>query len=129
MRKAMEATTTTAHDINSLGLHAWWEIVGTEKAQEVCAQAGVLFSYFKMMAYYTKSCTPTTFEKIEVAAKEITPHALPDYETCTRKSVRIAARAARLTAKNAPKLAEQKAAAERAAEKRKQSPSLPNQSA
>ncbi|WP_211440961.1 hypothetical protein [Collimonas humicola] len=129
MRKAKVATTTTTHDINSLGLHAWWDIVGTEKVQEVCKQAGILFSYFKMMAYYTKSCTPTTFEKIEAAAKIITPEVLPDYETCTRQSVRIAAKAARLIAKNAPRIAEQQAAAERAAQKQKQSLPTPHQSA
>lgn len=116
MSKLITPTTTTTTE--NLGLHAYWEAVGTEALHKVLEKSGVSFAYFKMMAYYTKGCGKATFERMEAAAKEITPTILPDYDTCTRKSVREAVLAARheerLSRKNAAKVAEQSEAAKRA---------------
>ena len=76
--------------LSNLTLHDYWEAIGTEKLLLVCEHAETSFSYYKLMAYYLKACSPAMFERIERAAAELTPGIAPDYSTCTRPS-RIAA--------------------------------------
>jgi hypothetical protein len=94
-----EVASQNENEGNYLGLHAYWDIVGTEMIKRVCDLSGTDFGYFKLMASHFKPCTPARFEKIEAAAKVLTPNSLPDFETCTRTSVREAALTARKIAK------------------------------
>jgi hypothetical protein len=91
----------------ALGLRTWADAIGTEKTRAVLAAAEVNIVYFNAMANYTKSCTPAMFERIERAAIDLGITTLPDYEACTRKSLRASARAAKAAAKTAQKDVEQ----------------------
>lgn len=77
-----------------LTLHEFWAAIGHAKLAEVCALAGVPATSFKLCAYRIRNCSPEQFEKIEKAAKILTPDAVPGYEVCTRPSIFEADRAA-----------------------------------
>ena len=96
----------------ALGLRSWADAIGTDNTRTVLAAAGVSIVYFNAMAAYSKPCTPTMFERIEQAAIAQGVNPLPDYEACTRKSVRQSARVARLAAKASQKGAEQQVIAD-----------------
>lgn len=87
----------------ALGLRSWADTIGLDSTRAVLEAAGIDRVYFNAMANHTKSCTPAMFERIEQAAIGLGITPLPDYEACTRKSLRVAARAAKVAAKNAQK--------------------------
>lgn len=91
-----------------LGLRAWAELIGPEKLRDTLAAANITPVYFNAMANYSKPCTVTMFEKIEAAALAVAGCA-PDYEACTRKSIRLLAHRAKVLAKATNKVAEQRA--------------------
>lgn len=99
----------------ALGLRHWADTIGLDQTRAVLAAAAVNVVYFNSMANYLKPCTPAMFERIERAAIDLQVAVLPDYETCTRKSVRQSARAAKQAAKASQRDAEQRVLAEFAA--------------
>jgi hypothetical protein len=97
----------------NLGLQGYRDAITAEQFQQVLDLSGVDIQYFRTRANYSKPCTPKMFERIEQAARKVTPGILPDYDTCTRSSVREAALAAKATVKDAIRAAERNAAAAR----------------
>lgn len=100
-----------------LGLRSWADTIGAEKVRAILATANLSVIYFNAMANYTKACTPSMFERIERAALAHGATILPDYEVCTRKSLRTAARAAKLAVKASQKDAEARVIADFKAER------------
>jgi hypothetical protein len=96
----------------ALGLRSWADDLGLEKTRAILATAGLSTVYFNAMANFTKTCTPSMYERIERAALAHGVTVLPDYEVCTRKSLRVAARAAKVAVKASQKDAEQRVIAE-----------------
>jgi hypothetical protein len=69
-------------------LRDYGQQVGRNTLDLVLKKAGLTLQYFRLMAYDTKPCSPRTFEKIEKAARAVNPDILPDYEVCTRPTLR-----------------------------------------
>jgi len=101
----------------ALGLRAWANEIGPVLLSKVLDEANITTLYFACMASYTKPCTPATCERIERACRAHKVGVVPDYETCTRPSVRAAAQRAKQAAKGAAQVAELQAAEARAAER------------
>lgn len=97
-----------------LGLRAWATVIGRDKLRRVLAAADINALHFRGMANYGRTCTPASFERIERAALQLGVGVLPDYDTCTRPSVRAAAAAAQSDGRSAAALVEEALARQRA---------------
>lgn len=93
-----------------LSLRAWWDAIGDDALARVLEAADVSPLYFRAMASLTRPCKPAMFERIEKAARALTPQFVPDYVFCTRASTRSTILQARRDAREATRAFEAKLA-------------------